>query len=80
MLSTQNVACDKGISRAEQICFVNRKPITDPMSSSRGMLIAFNGESRVFEPTKRVVVDLSSYSWRMYTAAAYAASEASENV
>ena len=80
MLSTQNVACDKGISRVELICFLNRKPIAAPMSSSRGMLIAFNGESRVFEPTKRVVVGLSSYLWWMYTAAAYAASEASKNV
>ena len=65
MLSTQNVAGDKGISRAALICFVNPSPITAPMSSSRGMLIAFNGESRVFEPTKRVVIDLSSYSCRM---------------
>ena len=49
------------------------------MSLSRGILIAFKGESRVFEPIKHVV-DLSLYSWRIYSAVAYAASEASENV
>ena len=44
MLSTQNVACDKGISRAEVICFINRKPITAPMGPNRVMLIALHGE------------------------------------
>ena len=60
MLSTQNVAWGMGISNAELIYMDNLKPITSPMSSSRGMLIALSGDySRVFDPVRRAVIEPS---------------------
>lgn len=55
--------CGMGTSNAELICLVDRELIdTASMSWTRGTLIAFNGESRVFDPVKRIVIVIV-YSW-----------------
>ena len=69
-LSTQNVALFLGIPNAAQIFDVSLRPVSAPMSSSRGILMAFNGANLDFAATTHVLTIPSSYSWRTYDAAA----------
>ena len=65
---------------AEQTCLVNRNPTNAPKSSNLGMLTAFNGASQEFDIINRAVMSPPSYTWRVWTTAVYAFSEASLNV
>ena len=57
MLSPQKVASFLGISKAVETCLVKRTPISAPISSSRGILIAFSGDNLVFDAINCVVTD-----------------------
>ena len=59
-----------GISNAAQIFNVSLRPVSAPMSSNRGILMAFNGANLDFAATNLVLTIPSSYSWITYDAAA----------
>ena len=65
VLFTHKVACGIETSNAELICLVDRGLIdTASVSWTRGTIIAFNAESRVFDPVKGVVLEPFVYSLR----------------
>ena len=49
---------------------VNLRPASAPISSNRGILMAFDGANFDFATTNLVLTIPSSYSWRTYEAAA----------
>ena len=66
VLFTHKVACGIETSNAELICLVDRGLIdTASVSWTRGTIIAFNADSRVFDPVKRVVLEFLVYLWRV---------------